>query len=239
MRPVGRDPSTDGAAVLDRLLDERPTFHFDQTHDWSLDGGSLRMLVGLVRPGWRVLETGCGYSTVVLAAAGCDLVTVAPSPHERRAIAAWCGDAGISLERTRWEEATSETTLPGLGLGPLDLVLIDGAHAFPIPFVDWLYGAGALRPGGIVVVDDVNLPAPGMLRDFLVTDRPRWRVHAEIGNCVMFRRIGDAPLVGPGDWQDQAWNPASRSTVTRVGAVAARARTILRIRSRLRARSRR
>ena len=46
---------------------------------------------------------------------------------------------------------------------PLDFVLIDGGHGFPTPMLDWFYGAGRLRRGGVAVFDDVQLPAVAML----------------------------------------------------------------------------
>jgi predicted O-methyltransferase YrrM len=227
--------TTSGRAVLDRLLAERPTFHYDQTQDWSLGAGPLEILVDRVRPGWRVLETGCGYTTVVLAAAGAELITVAPSPYEHEAIVAWCRDAGIPTENLHWEEATSETALPGRELGTLDLVLIDGAHAFPIPFIDWFYAGGALRPGGLLLVDDTQVPSPRLLRDFLDAEGARWRRVTEVDNCAVFERIGDAPLVGMDDWQGQSWAPVRQTPLERVVALSRRGRGVVRLRTRLRA----
>jgi hypothetical protein len=39
----------------------------------------------------------------------------------------------------------------------LDLVLIDGDHAFPASFIDWYYTAEQVKLGGYVIVDDTNL----------------------------------------------------------------------------------
>ena len=30
---------------------------------------------------------------------------------------------------------------------PLDVVFVDGGHGFPVPMIDWFYGAGRLRRG--------------------------------------------------------------------------------------------
>jgi hypothetical protein len=47
---------------------------------------------------------------------------------------------------------------PWPGTGELDLVFIDGSHGYPLPVIDWFYGAGLFRRGGVVVLDDVQLP---------------------------------------------------------------------------------
>jgi hypothetical protein len=51
-------------------------------------------------------------------------------------------------------------------LPPLDIVLIDGAHAFPFPFLDWYFTASALKAGGLLVIDDVQIATGTILADF-------------------------------------------------------------------------
>jgi hypothetical protein len=45
--------------------------------------------------------------------------------------------------------------------------LIDGAHGFPLPSIDWYYGARLLKVGGIIAIDDVQLWSVKILVDFL------------------------------------------------------------------------
>jgi hypothetical protein len=58
---------------------------------------------------------------------------------------------------------------------PLDLVLIDGGHGFPTPFIDWFYTAGSIRVGGVVVIDDAHLWTGAVLKEFLLAE-PEWRL---------------------------------------------------------------
>jgi hypothetical protein len=67
----------------------------------------------------------------------------------------------------------SEAALPRLDPTPLDLVLIDGGHGFPTPFVDWQYAGLRLREGGVLIVDDTHLWTGAVLRDFLDA-QPGW-----------------------------------------------------------------
>jgi hypothetical protein len=64
----------------------------------------------------------------------------------------WIGDLPKPLRRLEtgcglvtFEINRSELALPALDPEPLDLVLIDGSHAFPHVFVDWMYTAPGSR----------------------------------------------------------------------------------------------
>ena len=56
--------------------------------------------------------------------------------------------------------------LPSWTPRPLDLVLIDGAHGFPYPILDWWYLAPHVKVGGVVLLDDAYLPAVSSIVDF-------------------------------------------------------------------------
>jgi hypothetical protein len=81
--------------------------------------------------------------------------------------------------------------LPQLDIADLDLLLIDGGHGFPHPAIDWYYGALHLKAGGIVVIDDVQLPS---VKDFLVDylDKdPRWTKVGGDYKWHAYRKVGD------------------------------------------------
>ena len=47
------------------------------------------------------------------------------------------------------------------------IALIDGEHHHPTPTLDWYYTARGLQRGAVVVVDDVQLPAPRLVADYM------------------------------------------------------------------------
>src|SRR6185503_1666742 len=96
-----------------------------------------------------------------------------------------------SLEHVTFELGPSDKLLPTMALGDLDLVLIDGGHGFPVPFIDWYYTAFALKAGGIVIVDDTQIWTGAVLRDFLMAD-PDWKLlHLWGGRAAAFTKLTD------------------------------------------------
>ncbi len=109
--------------------------------------------------------------------------------------------------------------MPSATLPSLDLVLIDGAHAFPAPFVDWCYTSESLKIGGLMVVDDLQLVTPRILADFMRADQ-RWAEVRRDHRFAVYRKLVH-PLRDERDWLAQAWvsgsNPVAAVRVIRAG----------------------
>ena len=202
---TGRPPDEVGA-VLAALKREEPHFHASVEHpaNWQVSARVLDWLAATVRPGWQTLETGAGYSTVLLIAGGADHTAISPSPREHVRIRDWCAAHGVDAGSATFIACPSQEVLPTLEPTPLDLVLIDGDHSFPFPFLDWSYTAGRLRRGGLMVVDDTDIPTGAVLREFLANETGRWELERELGVATVFRKTCDDPFVHAA-WQDQPW----------------------------------
>ena len=104
----------------------------------------------------------------------------------------YCSTNNISLENVDFLLDRSEIILPTLDIKPLDLVLIDGRHAFPTPFIDWFYTAPSLKLGGRLLIDDTHLWTGSILTDFLSSDED-WELEKDFaGRAALFvkRRSG-------------------------------------------------
>jgi hypothetical protein len=161
----------------------------------------LRIIDRELRPGMRTLETGEGLSTVVFALHGADHTCVTPNTKATDRIRSFCAEHDIALDSVRFEQRYSEQALPHLDLGALDIVLVDGGHGFPTPFIDWYYAGGALRPGGMLIVDDTQLWTGDILKQFLDSETG-WQIETELpARTAIFRRVGDGPLSQ--EWTEQ------------------------------------
>ena len=169
--------------TIDQLLANPPALHVDQrgaaTTAWQGSDGMLRYLDRVLFPGARTLETGAGLSTLVFAINGAEHTVVVPDPTQAERILHWGRSNGVPMHNLRFELERSEDVLPTLEIAGLDVVLIDGAHGFPSPFIDWYYAARHLRVGGTVMVDDTQIWTGAVLRDFLRAS-PDWEIEREV-----------------------------------------------------------
>jgi hypothetical protein len=198
--------------LLERLIKSRPQFHAwpdGRVADWSLPAEALRQLRASLEPWMCTLETGAGASTVVFAISSTRHVCITPDRAEAERIKAYCAREGIAHDITFIHEP-SERALPAGALVPerLDFVLIDGAHRFPLPMLDWYYTEARVPPGGVITIDDIQLPSVRILYDFLVGE-DEWTLDTTIGTTAFFRRL--MPTVLLNDWQGQRINRAQRA----------------------------
>ena len=74
----------DPRQILQQLLKENPFFHGRKNagaQNYSLDPLVLEWMATNIKEGSTTLETGCGYSTVVLAALACRHTAISPFPE--------------------------------------------------------------------------------------------------------------------------------------------------------------
>jgi hypothetical protein len=179
---------------LTDILNDPPKPHEDlegRSMVWGLTEAALEFIYENINDQCTTLETGCGLSTVVFALKGSRHTVIAPAPSEFEITKSYCRDRGIPTSQITFITEPSQTVLPVLESDPLDLVLIDGGHGFPTPYIDWFYTAGKLKKGGYLVVDDVGLWSCQILRDFLI-EQPHWEFVAEYEErTTVFRKVED------------------------------------------------
>jgi precorrin-6B methylase 2 len=206
--PHGCKGSTIDDALLGALAAEPGLFHRGPTGEalWrGITETPLRALSASLTPGMRTLETGCGGTTVVFAARGALHTVVTPAPDEERRVRALCARHGVSLDAVDFRIGSSDEVLVNWS-EPLDFVLIDGAHRFPFPMLDWHYGARNLKPGGRLWLDDIAIPSVHALFAFLQGER-EWRLNTIHDDKVAeFTKVADAPHSDTLDWELQRFN---------------------------------
>ena len=181
---------------------------------WSTDEECYRLLAAHVEPGTRTLETGCGMSTILFTALGADHVCCTPGAEERDRLLAHCDARGIDTARLSFRIDSSHISLPVLaGEGRcVDVFLVDGGHGYPLPIIDWFHGASMLRRGGLLVVDDANLPAVRALLRFIDRD-PRWQPLQRTSKWAAYRRFSEGPLAE--DWFEQPFHQTATDRIRR------------------------
>lgn len=224
--------------ALGLLTTHRPLFHAPsgdaRTTSWGIAPEVLRWLQDHLRPGMHTLETGSGDSTVVFLSRVEKHTAVAPDAAEAQAIRDFCKRVGVPAGGLEFLAGRSQQVLPRLeDPAPLDVVLIDGDHAFPAPYIDWYYTADRVRRLGYVLVDDTQLRTGRTLRDFLGAE-PEWRLVEQIGKTAIFQKVVDGPVTDKW-WGQQPWGALPRALPGDGLAVRARhLRNAVRLRTRVR-----
>ena len=191
--------------TLRDLLELPPLIHNDRTISWSIRPALAYFLDDAVGPGSVTLETGAGLSTlVILRKQPRQHTAVQPVADEFAAILELAEHHRVDVHSFRPIVARSQDWLPCVELPALDLVLVDGSHAFPAPFLDWYYGAEKLKVGGLIAVDGTHLLTGTMLADFMDAD-PRWEllVRDDASHFAIYRKR--AHPVHDDDWTRQPY----------------------------------
>ena len=187
--------------LTEELRANPPGLHGAGDEYWGLAWPALEWLEHHVEPGLQTLETGSGASTLVFAARGAEHEAVTPVPDEEERFRRECEGRGIDDSRVRFRIGYAHEVLPRLEPRDLDLVLIDGAHGFPYPILDWWFLAPRLRIGGRVVLDDAYMPPVGILVDSLRA-QPGWELAEAVGGrTVVIRKTADE--LPSFDWQGE------------------------------------
>jgi Methyltransferase domain len=155
-------------------VERRPLIHNDRTITWGIRPELAKFLDAHIGPGSVTLETGAGLSTlVILRKQPRRHTAIQPVADEFAVILEFAEQHGIDTRSFLPVLARSQDWLPRAELPDLDLALVDGAHALPVPFIDWHYAAERLKVGGLMVVDDTHLVTGAILADFMEAD-PGW-----------------------------------------------------------------
>jgi predicted O-methyltransferase YrrM len=192
---------------IDTLISEGPQFHAwpdGRPANWSVAPDVLRFIRANLKPSMRTLETGAGQTTVAFAIAGTDHVCITPDRAQADRIRSYCSEHGIEDTITFIHDSSDVALASGQGIPDvLDFVLIDGAHRFPFPILDWYFTERRVPIGGIVAVDDYLMPSVKILHDFLVGE-DEWELIQSFQVTSFFRRQRET--VNEWDWADQKIN---------------------------------
>lgn len=163
------------AEIIDRLFRDQPLFHaLDaagarwlaeqgiamEPGDFTLNVSAevLWEIAAHVTPASRTIETGAGFTTVLLAATARHHRCHTVSAIEAQRIGSYLAAAGIDRSRVTFAIGPSDRTLAILDPGePFDLAFVDGCHGYPYPAMDWHYIDRALRVGGVLGMDNAEL----------------------------------------------------------------------------------
>ena len=196
--------------ILNRIAEERPFVHPKKDGGQrciGLDQNVLYYLFDNLTPSMHTLETGCGLSTLVFGLVGSQHTAIVPNEAHVLETKKAAESYGVSFDSVQFIVERSEYSLPNLPEETvLDLVLIDGGHAFPLPFIDWFYTNRFLQENGLLLIDDIDLKTIHILNSFL-SQQPDWQLIDTIHKTVIFKKLQPVTEEDVWDyWHKQPYN---------------------------------
>ena len=196
---------------LNQILQDPPQIHLRGKTTWRLDDRVAAYLDEILKPDWTTLETGAGLSTLLFAINETRHTCVVPDQDQVDRLREYCANKCISLKKVSFILERSERALPALDSNVLDLVLIDGRHAFPTPCIDWFYTAPLLKVGGRMLVDDIHVWTGWILSEFLNAEQD-WALEKDFaGRAAIFIKKADG---GEDKWWGEQPYVVARSQST-------------------------
>jgi precorrin-6B methylase 2 len=179
-------------------------------HPW--DAMAPAALSGILQRGpfRSSVETGCGGSTIVLSHASDHHIAFGIEGSDAT-ITELRKQSDLRTENVMFVEGETKDTLPAYKFETeLDLVLLDGPHAYPLPQMEFAYLFPRIRVGGWLVIDDIQIPSVHELVHFL--EKESSVVLEEVAVRTAFFRRVSAAHHGPDGWALQGIN---RRTILR------------------------
>jgi len=150
-------------------------------------------------------ETGSGKTTLLFS-------------HLSQSHTVFAIDDGNSISRVKnselfnrssvtYVEGPSQLTLPRYEFtDQLQMVLIDGPHAYPFPDLEYYYFYPRIDVGGLLLIDDINIPSISRMFEIVRRD-DMFELLEVVENTAFFRRTS-APVFDPlgDDWPRQGFN---------------------------------
>ena len=164
------------------------------------------------------IETGAGKSTL--------LFSVLSEHH-----VVFANDTGRSLTQVRQSplfrsdhveivEGPTQVTLPQHEFThQIQVALIDGPHGYPFPDLEYYYIYPHLTPGGILIIDDTNIPTINRMVNILKMDQ-MFELLEMVEDTAFFRRAHTETFDPRGDgWWLQGYNRSHFKTLERLASL--------------------
>lgn len=174
---------TKAEQIIEKLIADNPALHIISESvandydflsfkpgltSWAVRPEILRKLTQIVESSDITLETGGGHTTVAFAALGKQHICINPDVGGCELIKNYLEQLDISISPVQFIFESSDVALARLELGQeVDVAFIDGCHGFPFPAIDWHYIDRHLKIGGVLAIDDIDIPSVEVLCHFL------------------------------------------------------------------------
>jgi hypothetical protein len=152
------------------------------------------------------VETGSGKTTLLFSHLSADHVVFAVDAGQ--SVSQVRNSPLFNARSTTFVEGPTQRTLPRQTFPHRhQAVLIDGPHGYPFPDLEYYYLYPTIDAGGLLLIDDVQIPSIGRMLDIIRADEMFELLEIVDDNMAFLKRTG-APLIDPDSdsWWLQGYN---------------------------------
>lgn len=158
------------------------------------------------------VETGCGRTTLLLSHLSADHVVFARDVQNNvseltNSISKVTSSALFNSKNVTLVEGPTQLTLAKYNfVNRVQLALIDGPHGYPFPDLEYYYFYPLVAPGGLLLLDDTQIPSIGRMYEIIKADK-MFTLLEVVDNMAFFQR-SNTPLIDPisDGWWLQGYN---------------------------------
>jgi predicted O-methyltransferase YrrM len=149
------------------------------------------------------VETGCGASTILFSkySEHHTVYTYDDKAEENSSVNFVLEHPEFRADKVKWIFGPTQRTIFSDPLDhDVDMILIDGPHGYPFPELEYFAFYKRLRPGGILIVDDIHIPTIYNLYKFLLQDDSFYS-HGVAATTAFFQRSNSPAF----DMESDGW----------------------------------
>jgi predicted O-methyltransferase YrrM len=205
--------------IIESMRSLPPSWHANGSLNLAVIEELFRRASGAL----ETAETGCGRSTLVLSHASkrhlvfaCDVPSGEdPETHSLYQVRK---SQLLKAEACEFVIGATQRTLPVFDFDrEFDLVFLDGPHGYPFTELEYFYFYPHIKPGGWLVIDDIQIPTVANMVDVLKKDA-MFSLDTIVRTTAFFRRTEARTFPPYADgWWEQGYNKSRGVAIRHVG----------------------
>lgn len=176
-------------------------------HDWhgagSVSTNVLRAIASHAHDAGAIshsVETGSGKTTLLFSHLSNDHLVFAMDAGNN-SMSQVKKSPLFNSRNVTFVDGPSQVTLPRhTFLNKVQIALIDGPHGYPFPDLEYYYLYPIIKTGGLLIVDDIQIPSIGRMYEIIKADA-MFDLLEVVGYTAFFKRTAE-PLIDP---QSDSW----------------------------------
>lgn len=181
---------------MDIILNTPPKVHDWGTGELSSSGMPtevFKFMNEVLNSDCHTIETGLGISTAVFATKETKHTCITPDGPEIKRLKEYLSNINVPDKNITFLcKKSCDVWFDLKDFKSWDLILIDGLHGFPTPFMDWYFLSQGLKINGYLIIDDTHIATGKYLQEFLKKEESWKLINSFYGKTAIFQKVRES-----------------------------------------------